>query len=66
MVDHRSVIEARYDIAHLIDLLRENKTVDIRGVALARLLVQDRHGLLIHPQGGKTLRDVVVEIVGAL
>jgi hypothetical protein len=66
IVDHRSVIEARYDIAHLIDLLHGNETVDARGVARARLLIHERTGLLVRPRGGETLREMIVDIVGAL
>jgi hypothetical protein len=47
VVDHRSVIEARYDIAHLIDLLHANETVDIRGVALAPACPRPRR--IAHP-----------------
>jgi hypothetical protein len=65
-LDHRAVLAARSEIAQLIERLRDDGAVDVRGVALARLLADDPAGPLIRPRLGQTLQQTIADIIRAL
>jgi hypothetical protein len=56
----------RAEIAQLIERLRGDEAVEVRGVALARLLADDPAGLLVRPRLGQTLQQAIVDIICAL
>jgi hypothetical protein len=65
-LDHRAVLAARAEIAQLIERLRDDEAVEVRGVALARLLADDAAGLLFRPRLGHTFQQAIVDIICAL
>ena len=65
-LDHRAVLAARPEMLGLIDRLRSDAAVTVQGVALARVLIDDPMGLLVHPHVGQTLRQAVADILRAL
>jgi hypothetical protein len=65
-LDHRAVLAARPEIVRLIELLRGEVTVNVRGVTLARLLAEDPTGLLVRPRVGQTLQQAVADVIRAL
>jgi hypothetical protein len=65
-VNYRPVIAARRRIFALIELLRSESAVDVRGIALARLLTQDRTGPLFRPCANGTLEQAVTEVANAM
>jgi hypothetical protein len=65
-LDHRAVLSARPEIIHLIELLRSEVAINVRGVALARLLADDPTGLLVRPRVDQTLRQALADVIRAL
>lgn len=65
-LDHHAVIGARRELVALIALLRSELAVDVRGVALARLLTEDPASPLFRPCADGTLQEAVAEIADAL
>lgn len=65
-LNHRAVLAARSEIAQLIERLRDDGAVDVRGVALARLLADDPAGPLVRPQLGQTLQQTIADAIRAL
>lgn len=66
MLDHAAVIASRADIVALIEVLRSETAVDVRGVALARLLTERRTSPLFRACSGRTLEQAITEIADAL
>ncbi len=62
-LNHGPVIAARHEILALVELLRSEATVDVRGVALARLLARDPASPLLRACSDGTLQQAVSEIV---
>lgn len=65
-LNRRAVLAARPEIVGLIEVLRSGATVNVQGVALARVLVEDPTGLLARPRMGQTLQQAVADILRAL
>ena len=65
-LNHAQVLAARHEIVALIDVLRGEQAVCARGVALARMLVQDNRSLLLIARAGRTVQQAVHEALAAL
>ena len=65
-VNHADVLAARHGIAALIDVLRSEQTVTARGVALARLLTEERGSPMLCERSGRTVQQAVSEALAAL
>lgn len=66
VLDHAAVIASRSEIEALIALLRGDAVLDVRGVALARLLAVDRTSPLVHQRRGRTVQAALREVLEAL
>jgi hypothetical protein len=66
LLDHAPVIAARSQIVDVIELLRGETALEVRGIALARLLADGPAGRLLHPCPDRTLGQAVAEIIDAL
>jgi hypothetical protein len=64
--DHAPVIAARGEIVALIELLRGETALEVRGIALARLLADGPAGRLLRPCPGRTLGQALAGIIDAL
>jgi hypothetical protein len=66
LLGHAPVIAARSQIVALIELLRGEPALEVRGIALARLLADGPAGRLLHPCPDRTLGQALADIIGAL
>jgi hypothetical protein len=66
LLDHAPVIAARSEIVALIELLRGETALEVRGIALARLLADGPAGRLLRSCPDRTLGQAVAEIIDAL
>jgi hypothetical protein len=66
ILEHRAVTACRREITELVDRLRGDSIVDVRGIALARVLTENPTSPLFHRGSGQTLEDAVAEIIAAL
>ena len=64
--DHAPVIAARSEIVALIERLRGETALEVRGIALARLLADGPAGRLSYPCPDRTLGQALADIIGAL
>jgi hypothetical protein len=65
-LNHADVLAARHGIVALIESLRSEQTVSVRGVALARLLTVERRSPMLCEGSGRRVRDAVSEALAAL
>ena len=65
-LDHTGVLAARDDIVELIALMRSDDALDARGIARARLLIEDPRGLLVCPRIDQTLQQAITQIARSL
>ena len=65
-LNHAEVLAARHEIVSLIEALRSPRSVQPRGVALARTLTDDRGSPLLVERAGRTVRQAVCEAAAAL
>ena len=65
-VNDAEVLAARHGIVALIDVLRTEQAVTARGVALARLLVVERHSPMLCERSRHTVQQAVAEALAAL
>jgi hypothetical protein len=65
-LDHRTVIAAHSEIDALIDRLGSDSVLDVRGIALARLLAVDPTSPLVCPRSRRALSDALSEILDTL
>ena len=65
-LNHAEVLAARHAIVALIEALRCERTVDARGVALARLLIGASDSPLLCAQTRRPVRQAVSEAIAAL
>ncbi len=65
-IDHSSVVAARRQIAAVIELLRSAAELEVRGIALARLLAEDPASPLLHPAPATSLRESLATVLAAL
>jgi hypothetical protein len=63
---HADVLAARHGIVALIEVLRSEQTVAARGVALARLLTEERDSPMLCEGAGRTVHQAVSEALAAL
>ena len=62
IVDHTAVLEAREQIQRLIDVLRDRRVLEPRGIALARLLLRDSRGPLFCASPARPLEQALSDI----
>jgi hypothetical protein len=65
-LNHADVLAARHGIVALIEVLRSEQTVAARGVALARLLSEERSSPMLCESSGRTVQQAVSEALAAL
>ena len=65
-LNHAHVLAARHGILALIEVLRSEQTVTARGVALARLLTEERGSPMLCERSGRTVQQAVSEALAAL
>ena len=65
-LNHADVLAARHGIVALIEVLRSEQTVTARGVALARLLTEERDSPMLCDGSGRTVQQAVSEALAAL
>ena len=65
-LNHADVLAARRGILALIEVLRSEQTVTARGVALARLLTEERRSPMLCEGSGRTVQQAVSEALAAL
>ena len=65
-LNHADVLAARRGILALIEVLRSEQTVTARGVALARLLTEERRSPMLCEGTGRTVQQAVSEALAAL
>jgi hypothetical protein len=66
VLDHVAVNEARPQITTLTQRLRHDRTLQVRGIALSRLLTFDPRSPLLQTRADQTLRQALAEIFDAL
>jgi hypothetical protein len=65
-LNHADVLAARPGIVALIEVLRSEQTVTARGIALARLLTEERGSPMLCESSGRTVQQAVSEALAAL
>ncbi len=60
------MLAARDDVVRLIECLRSERPLAVRGIALARLLIDDSTSPLLHPRPAGTVPDAVSDAIAAL
>lgn len=65
-LNHADVLAARHGIVALIEVLRSEQAVTARGVALARLLTEERDSPMLCEGSGRTVQQAVSEALAAL
>lgn len=65
-LNYAGVLAARGDIVELIESLRSDRPLAIRGIALIRLLIDDGRSPLARVQPARTVQHAVSEAVAAL
>ena len=65
-LNHAEVLAARHEIAALIEILRSEREVTARGVALAGRLAEAHDSPLLHVQPGRTVQQAVSQALAAL
>lgn len=65
-LDHLGVLAARDDIVRLIECLRSERPLALRGIALSRLLIDDSTSPLLRPRPARTVPEAVSEAIAAL
>ena len=65
-LNHAEVLAARHDIVALIEMLRSEREVDARGVALARVLIDSSGSPLLRVHARRTVQQVVSQVIAAL
>jgi hypothetical protein len=66
VLDHVAVNEARVEIIALIERLRQDRTLQVRGIALSRLLTFGPRSPLLQTSADQTLTQALAEIYDAL
>lgn len=64
--DHAAVNASRSDLTYLVGVLRSDIMLEVRGIALARLLAVERTSPLTGARGDRTLALAISEIFAAL
>jgi len=65
-LNHADVLAARHAIVALIEVLRSDQAVTARGVALSRLLTEERTSPMLLETSQRTVRQAVSEALVAL
>jgi hypothetical protein len=60
------VLAARGDIVDLIETMRSERPLAVRGIALVRLLIDDGHSPLARVQPARTVQQAVSEAAAAV